>query len=139
MTNQDWIDLFRSIPEVEHGKTVIVLINGNEISVDALIRFEEAYLVVRGRVGGTVEEARGMVVPFHQIVYIRIERVVKIEEMESFFGPANFSITATKENDSSSAKTATSQSAALPTDPAAASRLLLDKLRANRTAQQAKQ
>lgn len=136
MTNQEWIDLFRSIPEPEHGKTVLVLSNNSEICVDALIRFDANYLVLRGRVGGTIEEARGMVVPFHQVVYVRIERYVKIEEMEEMFGPANFSIATIKAGDTAPPKAA--QAALLPTDPAAASRLLLDKLRANRTAQQSK-
>ena len=133
MTNQEWIDLFRSIPEPEHGKTVIVLSNNSELCVDTLIRFDANFLVLRGRVGGTIEESRGFVVPFHQIVYVRLERNVKIQEMEVMFGVANFAIAEAKAGDS---LPAAAPAAALPSDPAAASRMLLDKLRANRTAAQ---
>ncbi|WP_020468161.1 hypothetical protein [Zavarzinella formosa] len=135
MTNQEWIDLFRAIPEREHGKTVIVLSNNSEICVDALIRLDANFLSLRGRVGGTIEESRGFIVPFHQVVYVRIERNVKIEEMEAMFGVGNHGGT------SAATPTVTASvtpAAALPADPAAASRMLLDKLRASRSTQQGK-
>lgn len=138
MTNQDWINLFRNIPESEWSKTVVVLSNGAEISIDAFVRYDANFLIVRGRVGGTVEESRGFMVPYTQLVYTRLERTVKIEEMVDMFGEANTGITGVNPAKPKSTPTG----AALPptpipgtinpNDPAAASRLLLEKMRANR-------
>lgn len=130
MTNQEWIDMFRAIPEPEWGKIVLVLSNNSEVCVDALIRFDQNYLVMRGRVGGTIEESRGFVVPYHQIVYLRLERAVKIEEMANIFGESNVGGEAAVGKRPEVATPAV----ILPADPATASRQLMEKLRASRAA-----
>ena len=85
MTNVDWIQLFRRIPEAEHGKLAIVLNTGAEVYVDAPFRYEDAFLVLRGRLAGSTDESRGFVIPYSQILCLRIERVVKVEELQEIF------------------------------------------------------
>ena len=121
--------MFRAIPEPEWGKIVLVLSNNSEVCVDSLIRFDSNYLVMRGRVGGTIEESRGFIVPYHQMVCLRLERAVKIEEMAAIFGEANVAGGASPALVQDFASV---PSVVMPSDPAAASRMLMEKLRANR-------
>ena len=81
MTNQEWIDMLRVIPEEDQNALVLVLQNGCEISVDTLFRFEPNFLILRGRVGGTTYEGRAFFVPFDQMLYFRIERVTVLAEL----------------------------------------------------------
>jgi hypothetical protein len=81
MTNQEWIDMLRVIPEDLQNALVLVLQNGSEISVDTLFRFESKFLILRGRVGGTTDEGRAFFVPYDQMLYFRIERVTNLAEL----------------------------------------------------------
>jgi hypothetical protein len=130
MTSAEWIDMYRIIPEAEHVKLIIVLRNGMELCIDTIIRYEDHFLILRGRQGGTIEEARGFFVPYDQMLCLRLDRVVKVEEIEQFFGPPTDSMTPVPGDtplDLSNTPTPT-----VPTDPAAASRLLLERIRAVR-------
>lgn len=81
MINQEWIDMFRVIPEENQNTIVIVLQNGAEINVDVMFRFEPNFMVIRGRVGGQTEEGRAFFIPYDQMLYFRIERVTNIAEL----------------------------------------------------------
>jgi hypothetical protein len=81
MTNQEWIDMLRVIPEDDQNTLVLVLQNGSEISVDTLFRFESKFLILRGRVGGTTDEGRAFFVPYDQMLYFRIERITNLAEL----------------------------------------------------------
>jgi hypothetical protein len=82
MTNEQWIEMLRVIPEDEHHTLVLVLQNGSEISVDTLFRFDPFFLVLRGRQGGTTDEGRAFFVPYDQMLYFRIERVTKLADLQ---------------------------------------------------------
>src|SRR5262245_9121888 len=138
MTNADWVLLFRRIPETDHVKVVITLITGVDLYIDAFYRFEEGFVLLRGRFGGSTDEGRGFFVPYTEILCVRIDRVVKEEEMLEYFPEAP---TATRKSGSletplvppSERPTPT-----VPTDPAAASKLLLERIRAVRASSASK-
>ena len=136
MSNSEWIELFRLVPEHEHNKLVIVFQSGMEICVDTLVRFEKQFAVMRGRMAGTIEESRGFFVPYEQMLCLRLERVVKSEELQEIFSNAPFKIDtpATKSERPTDAPIARSShpTPLAPTDPAAASRLLMEKIKAAR-------
>jgi hypothetical protein len=129
MTAAEWIDMLRLIPDPEHGKLVIVLLNGTELCIDTIIRYEDAFLVLRGRQGGTIEEARGFFVPYDQMLCLRLDRIVKVEEIEEFFGPPTDTIPA---RETPVLPASHMPTPSVPTDPAVASRLLLERIRAVR-------
>ena len=85
MQNQEWIEMFRVLPSEMHNQIVLVLQNGSEVSIDTFFRFEPSFLVARGRVAGTLDEARAFFVPYQQMLYYRIERIMRLEEMEKIF------------------------------------------------------
>ena len=80
------VDMFKRIPEETHAQVNIVLRNCFVVSVEVVVRFEEAYMVVRGREGGTTDEGRGFFVPYEEISYLRIERPVRVGELKAMFG-----------------------------------------------------
>src|SRR5262245_25123245 len=134
MSNEAWIEMFRLIPEEERTKLIIVLQNASEISVDTLIRFEPHFLLLRGRVAGTIDEARGFFVPYNQMLYLRLERVVSVGEMDAMF-PQELPPMA--EEVKPSAETpmvppSERPTPTVPTDPATASRILMERIRAMR-------
>ena len=138
MTNADWIEMFQLLPEAEHSKLVIVLQTGAEISVDTLVKFERNFLVLRGRLSGTIEEARAFFVPFDQMLCLRLERMIRLEELQDMLpsGPGKHPTPVNRMSSDDTREQAPFRSAhptpVAPTDPAAASRLLLEKIRATR-------
>ena len=85
MTNQEWIDMLQVLPLEQQNQIVLVLKNQSEVAVDTLFRFERNFLVLRGRVAGTTDEGRAFFIPFDQMVYFRIERVVNLTELDTIF------------------------------------------------------
>lgn len=130
MIAAEWIDMLRLIPEVEHVKLVIVLRNGTELCVDTIIRYEDSFLVLRGRQGGNTDESRGFFVPYDQMLCLRLDRIVKVEEIEEFFGPPTASLSPVPETPV--VPVSNQPTPTVPTDPAIASRLLLERIRAVR-------
>jgi hypothetical protein len=101
--------------------------NGSEICVDTVFRFEPTFAVIRGRAGGSIDEARGFFVPYDQMLYLKLDRVIRLEELEAMFGPSTpVKTTATP------VMTSAQPTPIAPTDPAVASRLLLERIRAVR-------
>jgi hypothetical protein len=131
MTSVEWIEMFRVIPEAEHSKLIIVLRNGMELCVDTLIRYEDSFLVLRGRQGGTVEESRAFFVPYDQMLCLRLDRIIDVGEIEQLFGPSAASITPVP-GETPIVPPSDRPTPTVPTDPAVASRLLLERIRAVR-------
>lgn len=87
MQNNEWISLFRQLPQDIHNQIVLVLNNRTEISIEALFRIEPAYLLIRGRLGGTTDGGMPFVVPYDQLSAIYLYRQIKESEVEEVFGP----------------------------------------------------
>jgi hypothetical protein len=133
MLSADWQGMLRLVPEAERTKLVIVLVNGTELCVDTIIRYEEAFVVMRGRVGGQVEEARGFFVPYDQMLYLRLDRVMKVEELQAFFSAPPTPEQAPNNPDKvPEVPVLDAPTPPVPTDPATASRLLVERIRAAR-------
>lgn len=144
MRREDCVDLFKRIPETSHAQVNLVLHNQFVLSVDVVVRFEPTYLVFRGREGGTTDEGRAFFVPYDEIGYFRLERVVRVGELKQMYGEAGFvdaedrlSKGETQEEKAEAAKLAldaqTPAPGAVPLDPASiAKQNLLDRIRATR-------
>lgn len=91
MRKEDCLDLLKKrIPEDSHPQVNFCLRNGMVLSMDAVARFEDQYVVFRGREGGTSDEGRAFFLPYDEICYIRIERVVRMGELKKMFGESGF-------------------------------------------------
>jgi hypothetical protein len=132
MTSNEWIETIRQIPQEDHGKLVVILKNGTELCVDTFFRFESTYLVLRGRQGGTIEEGRAFIVPFDQLLCLRLDRVVKLEELDTMFGVAKKGPRLASLVETPMVPVSEQPTPTAPTDPAAVSRLLLERIKAVR-------
>ena len=86
MQREDCVEMFERIPEKDHSYVVLVMKNQSNLTVDQIARFEKVFIAFRGREGGTTDEGRSFFVPYEEIAYVRIERVVKLSELKSMFG-----------------------------------------------------
>lgn len=145
MRREDCEDLFQKIPRDYHPQINLILRGQGMITVDVLIRFESHYVVLRGREQGSTDEGRAFFVPYEEIAYLRLERVVKLSELKSMYGEtghvdAEDALLVAEEKATGAetpavdAKTpAPAQSSVGPTDPAAIARQnLLERIRAAR-------
>jgi hypothetical protein len=148
MRREDCVDLFTRIPEAYHAQINLILRGQGMITVDVLIRFEPHYLVLRGREQGSTDEGRAFFVPYEELAYFRLERVVKLGEIKSMYGETGYvdaeDALLTVEEKAAAAEVGTgvdsktpppNQTQILPGDPAAIARQnLLDRIRSARAA-----
>lgn len=132
MTNADWVLLFRRIPETDHARVVITLITGVDLYIDAFYRLEEGFVVLKGRFGGSTDEGRGFFVPYTEILCVRIDRVVKEEEIQEYFPESPTLARKSGSLETPIIPPSERPTPTVPTDPAAASKLLLERIRAVR-------
>ena len=69
-----------------HENLALVLANGAQVCVHTIIRSEPEYLVVRGRLLGTVEDNGFYIVPFDQIIYLSLPRTLRESDVRKLFG-----------------------------------------------------
>jgi hypothetical protein len=85
MTNAEWVELLKLIPENQHSQLVIMLSSGSELGIEVVLRLDPSYVVFRGRALGNTEEGRVFFVPLAQIVYMNINRYVREDEIHELF------------------------------------------------------
>ena len=86
MQRDDVCEVLKKIPDTDLTKVVLVLRYNAAITIDVLARLEEDYIVLRGRENGTNDEGRAFFIPFEDILFIRLDRVVTLGEMKGWYG-----------------------------------------------------
>ena len=86
MRKEDIQDVLKRVPPGEQTSLVLTMRSGLFLSVDAVVRMEAEYLVMRGREGGTTDEGRAFFVPFDEISFVKIDRVVKAADLKRMYG-----------------------------------------------------
>ncbi len=77
-----WIGLLRKFPAALHDGMVLVMTNSAEVIVQAIVRAERDYLVIRGRNSGSTDAGRVMCVPFDQISFVTLTKRVSEAELQ---------------------------------------------------------
>jgi hypothetical protein len=85
MQSATWIALIQKIPANQHDNLMLITLNGIEINIQAILRLEEEYLVLRGRLAGT-DKGRTLFLPYAQITYLGFQKVVKEADVRAMFG-----------------------------------------------------
>jgi len=144
---EDCFDLFKKIPESSHAQVNLILRNKVMLTVDVVARFEPTYLVFRGREGGSTDEGRAFFVPYDEIAFVRLDRLVRVGELKLMYGETGYvdlddRLGAEEEQTlpldevakaALDAKTPSPTPVSIPMDPAAiAKQNLLDRIRAAR-------
>ncbi len=86
MQRDDVCEVLKKIPEADLTKVVLVLRYGASVTIDVIARLEEDYLVIRGRENGTNDEGRGFFIPFDDILFMRLDRIVTLAELKGMYG-----------------------------------------------------
>ncbi len=133
MKREDLIDIFSRIPEHDHSRVHMMLRTGNFLNVDTMLRYEPTYVLFRGREAGNQDESRGFFVPYEDVVFLKLERIVTLDEMDKIYAdrPAGIKrVTRETASDTLSETPAPSLQSA-PVNPAEiAKQNLLDRIRA---------
>ncbi|HVK18885.1 MAG TPA: hypothetical protein VM533_18285 [Fimbriiglobus sp.] len=136
MRREDVIETIQKLTPEDRSKLMIVLRNGIGINVEILFRAEPEYLVVRGREMGSTDDNRAFFVPYEEVAYLKLERSVKLTDLQRMYGGPSDSVFAEPDARSALAVTpAPVEVAPAPAvDPAVIARQnLLERLRAART------
>jgi hypothetical protein len=85
MQGATWTDLIQRIPPEHHDHLIVVTSNGTELAIQGVVRIEEEYMVVRGRMAGT-DVSRMLFIPYGNILYLGFHRQVKESEIRAMYG-----------------------------------------------------
>src|SRR5262245_2843233 len=86
MQSHDWIELLRLIPADQQNTLVLTSKTGMDLNVETILRTEMSYLVFRGRVSGNMDDGRVFFLPYSQIDFLQINRIVKEVEIRAMYG-----------------------------------------------------
>jgi hypothetical protein len=86
MQSSAWIALLRRIPPDQQHTLAIMTTVGIEINLQAILRVEGDYVVIRGRLAGTTDTGRVFFVPFSQINYLGFNREVGEAQITALYG-----------------------------------------------------
>jgi hypothetical protein len=137
MTADDIFDILDKIPADDLNRTVLVLRHNAAVTIDQIARREDNYLVIRGRENGTTDEGRALFVPYDEVLYVKVDRITRVEELKVMYGEkVVVPVSATDEKKSAEEKASGAAPAPAPAmDPAAiAKQNLLARIRAAKTA-----
>jgi hypothetical protein len=109
MLGASWISLFERIPAKYHDTLVLTMVTGAEIMMKSVLRLEEDFAIIRGRMAGSTDAARVIVMPYDQIVNVAFTKIMLEAEVQSVFGSVLQAPTTQPTENSAAAE---------PTDPA---------------------
>jgi hypothetical protein len=112
-----WGWLFRRIPPEQHNQLALVTRSGTEIAVQSLLRVEQDFIAIKGRLSGSQDTGRVFFIPFANIDYFGFQRDVKEEEFDAMFGSGTLTVPAAASAPAPPAPGP--QSPAIATEPAA--------------------
>jgi hypothetical protein len=84
--NEQWISMFRRIPADLHDALVLQLRTGTELVLQGIVKLEPDFMIIRGRVSGTQDSGRLVMVPYGELSYLAVTRILKDPEIEAIFG-----------------------------------------------------
>jgi hypothetical protein len=86
MQGASWISLFRRIPGNLHDGLILSLSTGTEVVVQRFIKLDTDVVVLRGRMAGSQDAGRVVVLPYSHLVSINFVRRLTDTDLETVFG-----------------------------------------------------
>jgi hypothetical protein len=84
--NQAWINMFRRIPANLHDGLTVALRSGAEVAIQTILKLEPDFIIMRGRLTGTQEGGKIMMMPYVEMTVLSLPRPLKDTEVEAIFG-----------------------------------------------------
>jgi len=81
-----WAAILRHIPAEQQHQFTVVTSGGVEISIGSLLRVEDEFAVIKGRLSGSQDAGRVFFVPYKSIDYFGYTNPVKDEDYQALFG-----------------------------------------------------
>jgi hypothetical protein len=85
MQSADWVTLMGRIPADQRDNLILVTSTGIELAIQTVVRTEDQFLVVRGRMAGT-DTSRILFIPYANIAYLAFPKSVKEAQIRAMFG-----------------------------------------------------
>jgi hypothetical protein len=85
MQANTWLALFKRLPQSQHDNLSLVMCGDTEIAIQQIIRLERDFMLVRGRMTGTVDTGVIIVVPYDQIIYMNFVKKLPVDEANELF------------------------------------------------------
>ena len=63
MQNAAWMDLWRKVPPDKHNLLMVMTAVGSEIAIQNVLRIEQDFVVIRGRLAGSSDTGRVFFIP----------------------------------------------------------------------------
>jgi hypothetical protein len=86
MNDSAWIGLIQRIPEAQQGNLVAVTITGSEMMVQKILVLEEQFMIFRGRLAGSTDAPRILLMPFDQLNHLAFNNPLPEAEIKTMFG-----------------------------------------------------
>ena len=86
MHDASWIALFRRIPANLHEGLVLTLTTGAELVVQSIVKLDTEVVILRGRVAGTHEGGRVILLPYTQLLAVNFTRRLTQTDVTTIFG-----------------------------------------------------
>jgi hypothetical protein len=86
MLEASWVTLIRRIPANLHDGLVLTLTTGAEVVVQRFVKLEAEYAILCGRMAGTQDNGRIVVLPYSNLVAVNVTRRLTEPETEAIFG-----------------------------------------------------
>jgi len=118
MQNSAWVALLRLMPPALHDKLTFVTRIGQEITVQNLLRIEDDFVVIRGRMAATMDAGRVFVIPYAEIHYVGFQQAMKEAEVVAIFGGQNTVTSSAEEQAPAAAEPVPEPEATAPVEPA---------------------
>ena len=83
--NLVWIGILRQIPADMQNCTALGLTSGSEIVIQRIFKMEREFMIIRGRVAGTQDPGRIVLIPYDQLSFVAVQTELKDAEVESLF------------------------------------------------------
>ncbi|HVS39801.1 MAG TPA: hypothetical protein VMS17_29860 [Gemmataceae bacterium] len=80
-----WARLLRLIPAKDQDGLMVVTSNHTEFAVQAILRLDHDFLIIKGRLAGSQEAGRVFFIPYKEIDHIGFYRAVKEPEFNEMF------------------------------------------------------
>ena len=86
MLGPSWIALFERIPAKYHDTLALSLVTGAEIIMQSVLRLESDFAILRGRMAGSTDAGRVIILPYDQIVNAAFTKRMLEPEVKAVFG-----------------------------------------------------
>jgi hypothetical protein len=85
MQGSGWLSVLGKIPVQKHDCLAIVTTTGAEIVLREIVRVENDFIILRGRMAGSTDGGRVIILPFDQVGYLAFNKMLPEAEIQAMF------------------------------------------------------